>query len=344
MRTTIIQRLAGVAVAAALLTVGAAQAADPLPKLSIDPKAISVSGLSSGAYMTIQMHVAHSGTFMGAGVVAGGPYYCAAGNIAYTAICMGQVPFAPPNPYLMYSAATGFDALGQIDPLSNLKTSKVYIFTGKKDTVVKPNAVEAARDFYQLAGVPDASIKYVDSVPAEHAFIAPAAAKTCGFKGDPYINKCAVDGQSYDQAGVLLQHIYGPLNPPAANPGGVLKPFSQIPYGADNPVSVLSPEGHVYIPAACTAADANCRLHVSIHGCGQNETNIGNDWYTDLNINNWADTNKIVVIYPQVGSATIPYNPKGCWDWWGYSGPAYAWKSGLQVAAIKAMVDAVSKP
>lgn len=37
-----------------------------------DPNQVSVSGLSSGAYMTVQMQVAHSKTFMGAGVVAGG--------------------------------------------------------------------------------------------------------------------------------------------------------------------------------------------------------------------------------------------------------------------------------
>ncbi|RBB94759.1 depolymerase, partial [Pseudomonas sp. MWU12-2115] len=29
----------------------------------------------------------------------------------------------------------------------------------------------------------------------------------------------------------------------------------------------------------------------------------------------------------------------GCWDWFGYTGPAYAWKSGLQMRALKAMAD-----
>lgn len=40
-----------------------------------DPDQVSVSGLSSGAYMTVQMQVAHSKTFMGAGVVAGGKLF-----------------------------------------------------------------------------------------------------------------------------------------------------------------------------------------------------------------------------------------------------------------------------
>jgi poly(3-hydroxybutyrate) depolymerase len=42
---------------------------------------ITVSGLSSGAFMAVQMHVANSATIRGAGVFAGGPYYCAKGSM-----------------------------------------------------------------------------------------------------------------------------------------------------------------------------------------------------------------------------------------------------------------------
>ena len=37
----------------------------------------SVSGLSSGAFMTVQLHLAHSASFAGAGIIAGGPFRCA---------------------------------------------------------------------------------------------------------------------------------------------------------------------------------------------------------------------------------------------------------------------------
>jgi hypothetical protein len=50
--------------------------------LNIDKTQISVSGISSGGFMAHQFHVAHSSNVMGAGVVAGGPYYCAEGSIA----------------------------------------------------------------------------------------------------------------------------------------------------------------------------------------------------------------------------------------------------------------------
>lgn len=49
-----------------------------LPSYNVDPKSVSVSGLSSGGYMAAQLGVAYSGTFQtGFGVFAGGPFDCA---------------------------------------------------------------------------------------------------------------------------------------------------------------------------------------------------------------------------------------------------------------------------
>ena len=45
----------------------------PLPALGADLEATSVSGLSSGAFMASQFHIAHSRIVVGAGIVAGGP-------------------------------------------------------------------------------------------------------------------------------------------------------------------------------------------------------------------------------------------------------------------------------
>jgi len=43
------------------------------------------------------------------------------------------------------------------------------------------------------------------------------------------------------------------------------------------------------------------------------------------------------VLYPQVNGSLL--NPRGCWDWFGYTGRDYATKSGPQMAAVKAMTD-----
>ena len=47
---------------------------------AIDIAQTSVSGLSSGAYMAVQLHVAHASIMVGVGAFAGGPYGCARGR------------------------------------------------------------------------------------------------------------------------------------------------------------------------------------------------------------------------------------------------------------------------
>ena len=49
--------------------------------LRIDLQATSVSGLSSGAFMAVQFHVAFSSIMEGAAIFAGGPFDCAQGSV-----------------------------------------------------------------------------------------------------------------------------------------------------------------------------------------------------------------------------------------------------------------------
>jgi hypothetical protein len=313
-----------------------ALAADPLPPYHGDPSQTSVSGLSSGAFMAVQYQVAYSGSVVGAGVVAGGPYYCAAGNILNATICMGQVPFVPPNPALMVTAAAGFASLNQIDSLSNLKKARIYVFSGTKDTVVYQQAVDATVSFFEQAGVPQSNLLYVNSVPAGHAFIAPSFGNVCADNAAPYINHCEIDKKKYDQAGALLQQIYGTLNPPAHSLSGRILPFDQREFATS--ATGMADTGFVYVPKSCDQG-ATCKVHVAFHGCKQSAAVVGDDFYANTGYNYWADTNNIIVLYPQVNASTVPFNPDGCWDWFGYTGPDYALKSGSQLTAVHAMVS-----
>jgi poly(3-hydroxybutyrate) depolymerase len=51
-------------------------AAAALPQLHIDNAGISISGISSGADMAVQMQVAFSSSICGVGVFAGQAYHC----------------------------------------------------------------------------------------------------------------------------------------------------------------------------------------------------------------------------------------------------------------------------
>ena len=59
------------------LALASADAAEPLGRYPVDPTQISVAGLSSGAFMANQLHIAHSADIMGAAMIAGGLYGCA---------------------------------------------------------------------------------------------------------------------------------------------------------------------------------------------------------------------------------------------------------------------------
>jgi hypothetical protein len=327
---------------ACFVAVEALAAPASLPAYGADPQQTSVSGLSSGAFMAVQLQVAYSGSIIGAGVVAGGPYYCAANNVLFASICMGQVPFVPPNPFLMANAAKGFASAHLIDPLSNLFKRRVYVFSGTEDNIVRQPAVDATVSFFKQVGVKARNLEYVSNVPAGHAMITPSNGNDCSTNATPYISHCSVDGVGYDQAGAILQHIYGALKPRVDTPAGQIVSFNQRTYAASS--TGMADTGFLYVPQSCTATGARCKVHVAIHGCMQAAESVGDKFYTETGYNNWADSNKILVLYPQVNKSTIPFNPQGCWDWWGYTGTNYAYKSSRQMKAIKAMVNRLSQP
>src|SRR5882762_3922027 len=62
-----------------------------LPSYKIDPSKVFVAGISSGGFFAVQMHVAHSATFKGAAIYAGGVYHCAQDSVAIALAACGGV-------------------------------------------------------------------------------------------------------------------------------------------------------------------------------------------------------------------------------------------------------------
>ena len=100
----------------------------------------------------------------------------------------------------------------------------------------------------------------------------------------------------------------------------------------------MANDAWAYVPANC-AANQSCKLHVVFHGCKQNVATVGSQFYQNTGYNRWADTNNIVVLYPQAN--TTYANPNGCWDWWGYDDVNFPGKSGGQMVAVKTMIDRI---
>ena len=319
-------------------------AAQTLPALNVDKTQISVSGLSSGGFMANQLGYAYSSTFMGVGVFAAGPYMCA-GHSHYSA-CMYNASISSSMLNTMQADINNWSGSG-IDAKANVAGQKVYLFVGTSDTTVGPNPMNAAQTQYQNNGVAAANLVHVQRGGTAHTFptdFDSTGNNSCSSALSPYISNCGYDG-----AKAVLTHIYGTLNarnnaPPAANH----IEFDQTPYTAGNPG--MAATGWIYVPAPC-AAGASCRLHVALHGCQQSSDKIGTRFVQNTGYTRWADTNGIIVLFPQTktdgtsrstaASGNVG-NPNACWDWIGWYGNGFAQKAGVQMAAVKGMVDRVA--
>lgn len=328
-------RMLYASIASALIAISPAQAATALGAYNVKIDETSISGISSGAFMAVQFAVAHSALITGVGAIAGGPYYCAKDDldIAYRGCMVGypSYPTAAPLVSIVQSQA----ANGDIDPTSNLAKQKVWLFHGYNDGVVKQGVTDVLMAFYSdfTSG---SNLFYKNNLPAAHSQVTDSWGQACSQTGGEFINNCG-----YDAAGQILQHLYGTLN--ARNTGtltGTVQPFDQSAFYNGDIASIgMSSRGYVYVPASC-AAGQPCRVHIALHGCLQNADTIGSDYYSHAGYNAWADTNNLIVLYPQtIATSTVPLNPNGCWDWWGYTDANYAKRSGAQIGVLAAMLQ-----
>lgn len=328
---------AGPAVLALVLTLAApvAHAAGALPRLNILPGSLTVSGVSAGGYMATQYQVAYSKDVIGAAVIAAGPWYCARGSIVRALDdCMEGQPGGPE--ILPSVTAVQNYVKGQaIDDPSWLAPDRVWLFHGTRDQVVGAAVTDSLLRFYRRF-VPPERIHYETQVAAAHGFPADGRGGACDIAQAPWINDCA-----YDAAGLLLRHLYDGLRKPAGAMRGTLASFDQEQYTKGGMLASLADEGYVFIPKDCSAGKP-CRLHVAFHGCRQGSGFVGEEFVRNAGYNHWADANRIVVLYPQVARSYLyPFNPKGCWDWWGYSGEDYATRNGAQLTSVHRMLIAL---
>jgi hypothetical protein len=340
-----------------------------LPRFNVKKGQSSVSGLSSGAFMTVQLHLAHSASFVGAGVIAGGPFRCAetfrgAAVFAEDAhmqsalyICMNPlIPQIGPNAQRLAQLARTTAASGAIDDTAHLAEDRIYIFTGSEDQVVYSDVVARTRLFYEYLGVKPDNIVYHDQVPAGHSIITHNPEDSPLYTNQPpYINNGGFM-QSHD----ILRHIYPGLKPPVERLSGRLVRFDQTEFFGGESRASMSPFGYAYVPHAVEEG-APARIHIALHGCKQgynyvdyvygradvaNQPPYGNRYITTTGYNHIADSNDIIVVYPQAQGTDGgggPQNPDGCWDWWGYSSlnmwqPDYYSHEAIQIKAIHGML------
>jgi dienelactone hydrolase len=296
--------------------------ADETTQLGVDPSKITVSGMSSGAQMAHQLHLAYSDLFSGAALLAGGPFGCAEGSVRNAlGRCLGKPDTdIPVNELLTHIKQAAGD--GRLASLENLENDPVWIFHGSLDTAV-PEPVNAALIEIYQGLVPTGNIHSVSDIPASHTFPAKGRGSACDQIVAPFVGDC-----DYDAAGILLQTLYPGLAAPDANIETQLK--TVILDGADE--ALLDETAYLFVPSACTSANAGCALHLVLHGCAQSASQVQTGFIEQSGYLPWAEANQIVLAFPQA-KPSMP-NALACWDWWGYSGENYLWREGKQMQLL----------
>jgi poly(3-hydroxybutyrate) depolymerase len=328
------------------------QTTPSLAAYGVDIQQTSVSGVSSGGAMALQMHVAHASIMRGAGVIAGVAYECTDSRLPVGdrlkrgLDCMeaeGSFGGTAAANFSMGRTTAAAAVPGAIDdPAVHLPRQKVWLFSGYNDGLVRRAAMDGVAKYYENY-VNAGNIFYKNNNHAPHALVTDNYGGTCLSFNSAFINNC-----NYDTAGRLLQHIYGHLNQRSSSGlSGSIAEFDQREFvSGQTPASVgLADTGYVYVPGTC--GTQACRVHVVFHGCQQYAGLVGGAVYRHAGYNEWADRNNIIVLYPQT-EENLTFNPKGCWDWWGLEQSLsrngdFARKTGYQISAVKAMLDRLAQ-
>ena len=293
--------------------------------LKIDPDSITVSGLSSGAYMASQLHISHSATIKGAALFAGGPFACAKKGLAEaTTHCM-QNAQGGPDIERSFQLINALSDSGEIDDIKHLKQSKLLLVSGAKDKTVNSRVIDAAEQLY-LSFVDSQKISRARIPNLGHGFPTLNFGNRCDVEASPYLSAC-----NYDGAGAILNYLYADLKERTAK---VFEPKILTQHIPGYSEMLDSP--FLYIPQQCRNG-ALCKLHIALHGCQQNREFIGDTFVKHAGYNQWAEANDIVIVYPQTLKAAN--NPMGCWDWWGFSSSAFYSKQAPQIQALVGLIS-----
>lgn len=309
-------------------------------KPSINPNTVTVSGISAGAAFAVQYEYAYSKSTHAAGIIAGLPYYCAQGSLSDALMCMDDPETI--NIGNLVGLMNISAELGDIDAVQNIADHAVMLWSGTSDTVVNHGAMLAVADMYRELGVRGEKLVTYFNYSSEHAWITNYWGNGCSHLGEPFVNNCGVDF-----AGNFLRHAFRHMGVAFNDTRGTqltgnMKPYNAGQFGASGLLNSMDSTAYYYVPAACapgSSGNASCNVHINFHGCTQQASKIGTEYVLHTGLNQWAESNNIIVIYPQTTSNVLKENPNACFDWWGYDGSNYASKTGTQMAIVRATLQ-----
>lgn len=286
-------------------------------------------------------------------------------------ICMG-------NPEIVHDSEGGamkldfmadFERRHLIAPVGNIGKQRVFIYQGSRDDVVRPPMAEKLREFYANFKVPSQAIKVVEKSGAHNFPTDREDGVLCGEEKVPYIASCG-----YDLAGDILRHLLGRKLEKSKINFKNLWVVTQ----ANAPGSIHR-YGYLYANDYCLSNPQLCDLHVAFHGCKmsddydekfQKSYEEGIKMGKFLNVQDYQlkkriprmgarifaeragyaeyaenRKNRLMIYFPQTRITTenYPANPKGCWDWYGWTNSDYATNKGSEAQWLIQQMESIQK-
>lgn len=310
-----------------------------LAGMNAQENGVTLSGLSAGAFFAVQFHLAYPDIVDGSASIAGGAYWCSKGsaNVATDQCMKGKVSAKTSRERYELEAQRG-----RVAPSKYLAGDRAFVFSGQNDILVARQTVRELETFFSdLIGA--GNVEAIYDSPAGHGLPTLGYGKPClsrNFFNSPWLLDCGLDGAGM-MLSSLMPELHNPYERKDSPTHGKLYLFDQRPY-IERAGSSLADFGHVYIPQTCQ--QGGCRIHVALHGCDQDPATVGSVFVTKSGYNEWADVNDLIILYPAAKKNYFaPQNPLGCFDWWGYSGEDFHVREGVQMKAVRKMIEALAR-
>jgi len=232
-----------------------------------------------------------------------------------------------------------------IDDPGNLTSSKVLLFSGKNDWTVYTKAMREVATQLQ-SFIPDKNIAKSFSSEASHVWSIDSGSCSCGACAYEWgsLKCCDVNNCGYDLSGDMLRLFYGKGLKPrstATNKYHLISQWEYVPKESRTPHGNLLKNAIAYVPTACEANPAACRIHVNYHGCTDKIWKRRLLWANLINLNEYGEANNIIILYPQ--AAGDKKTGVGCFNWATYTDdPNFDTRQGIQLRTVVAMIEDIA--
>ena len=310
---------------------------------------ITVSGQSAGASAALQHAFAFSSIISGLTIATGSPYGCGVQQLHGVTCYFGPVDAGD----MLRYARRRFEQ-GLIDDPRHLKDMPVLLFSGSSDYVVLTRMLRYVTE--QLSAFKVRPPVQVFNTSASHVWSVDHGSCGCGacwlqnLTGMDTVDCCNVNNCDYDLSGDMMRTFFGERNvKPRAQQRkrGIhwIEQWNYLPPTAGPPNrSTMLRWAPVYVPRACEGRVAECAIHVNYHGCTKNPPDSSDSgwhrrlvWVRSIDINSYAESNRIVVLYPQAAGSDS--SGEGCFNWASYEDdPLFDTRYGVQLNTVMAML------